>query len=125
MPVKLPNNTKSLVIQQWLEGKSRDVIAAENGLSAGAVTNLVNEWRQALGLGAAVELRDLAITLNKIGITPAQCALGYRVAMIMSKIGVKEDNIEPFIIIVVETLEYHQRISLIIYHTSFTNTKLH
>jgi hypothetical protein len=97
MPVKLPNNTKSLVIQQWLEGKSRDVIAAENGLSAGAVTNLVNEWRQALGLGAAVELRDLAITLNKIGITPAQCALGFRVAMIMSKIGVKEDNIEPFI----------------------------
>ena len=35
MPTKLPNITKSLVIQQWLEGKSRDVIAAENGLSAG------------------------------------------------------------------------------------------
>ena len=85
------------MIQQWLEGKSRDVIAAENGLSAGAVTNIVNEWRQALELGAAVELRDLAITLKKIGITPAQCAFGFRVAMIMSKIGVKEDNIEPFI----------------------------
>jgi type IV secretory pathway TrbD component len=58
MPTKLPNITKSLVIQQWLEGKSRDVIAAENGLSAGALINLVNEWKQALGLGAADELRD-------------------------------------------------------------------
>jgi hypothetical protein len=58
MPTKLPNITKSLVIQQWLEGKSRDVIAAENGLSAGALINLVNEWKHALGLGAADELRD-------------------------------------------------------------------
>lgn len=71
------------MIQQWLEGKSRDVIAAENGLSAGAVTNLVNEWRQALGrLAAADELRDLAIILKKIGIIPAKCALGFRVAVI-------------------------------------------
>jgi hypothetical protein len=79
------------VIQQWLEGKPRDVIAAESSLSAGSVTNLVNEWKRALGLTAADELRDLAITLKKVGITPAQCAVGFRVAMIMSKIGVKED----------------------------------
>jgi FtsZ-binding cell division protein ZapB len=97
MPAKLPTIIKSLVIQQWLEGKPRDVIAAESSLSAGTVTNLVNEWRQALGLVAADELRDLAITLKKVGITPTQCAVGFRVAMIMSRIGVKEDNIEPFI----------------------------
>jgi FtsZ-binding cell division protein ZapB len=97
MPAKLPALIKSLVIQQWLEGKPRDVIAAESSLSTGAVTNLVNEWRQALGLVTADELRDLAITLKKVGITPTQCAVGFRVAMIMSRIGVKEDNIEPFI----------------------------
>jgi hypothetical protein len=75
MPAKLPTIIKSLVIQQWLEGKPRDVIAAESSLSTGAVTNLVNEWRQALGLVAADELRDLAITLKKVGITPINVLL--------------------------------------------------
>jgi hypothetical protein len=96
MPSKLPDNLKSLVIQDWLSGKQRDKIAADSGLSAGAVTNIVNEWRQALGLSAADELRELAVTLKKIGISAAQCAAGSRVAMIMNRLGVKEDNFESF-----------------------------
>src|SRR5918994_2607621 len=96
MPTKLPDNIRSLVIHQWLKGEQRDKIAANNGLSAGAVTNIVNNWRQYLGFAAADELRDLAVTLNKIGITPAQCAVGFRVAMIMNRLGVKEDSFESF-----------------------------
>ena len=98
MPAKLPDNVKSLVIQQWLKGEQRDKIAANNGLSAGAVTNIVNNWRQYLGFAAADELRDLAVTLNKIGITPAHCAVGFRVAMIMNRLGVKEDSFESFML---------------------------
>src|SRR5919108_4400260 len=98
MPAKLPDNVKSLVIQQWLKGEQRDKIAANNGLSAGAVTNIVNNWRQYLGFASADELRDLAVTLNKIGITPAQCAVGFRVAMIMNRLGVKEDSFESFML---------------------------
>ena len=48
MPAKLPDNFKSLVIQEWLNGTQRDKIAGDNGLSAGAVTNIVDEWRLAL-----------------------------------------------------------------------------
>jgi hypothetical protein len=44
----------------------------------------------------ADELRDLAVTLNKIGITPAQCAVGFRVAMMMNRLGIKEDSFESF-----------------------------
>ena len=90
MPAKLPDSVKSLVIQQWLQGIPRNDIASENGLSAGAVTNIVNEWRRALGFAAADELRELAVTMKKVGITAAQCALGFRAAMILNKIGVKE-----------------------------------
>ena len=32
MPARLPDNIKSLVIQQWLEGKPRNNIAAEKWL---------------------------------------------------------------------------------------------
>jgi cell division protein FtsB len=96
MPSKLPDNLKSLVIQDWLSGKQRDKIAGDNGLSAGAVTNTVNEWRLALGFSAADGLRELAVTLKKIGITPAQCALGFRAAMTMNRLGVREDDFESF-----------------------------
>src|SRR5919198_4200881 len=97
MPAKLPDSIKSLVIQQWLQGIPRNNIGAENGLSAGAVTNIVNEWGIGLGLALADELRELAVTMKKVGITAAQCALGFRAAMILNKIGVKEDDMEYFI----------------------------
>jgi hypothetical protein len=96
MPAKLPDSLKSLVIQQWLQGRPRNDIAAQNRLSTGAVTNIVNEWRQSLGDKAANELRGFATTLKNIGITASECALGFRVATTMSRIGVNEDSIETF-----------------------------
>src|SRR5919109_2819990 len=98
MPTKLPDVVKSLVIEQWLEGISRDDIAATNGLSAGAVTNIVNEWRRGLGLHLADDLRNLSSTLKSVGISPAQCALGFRAAMAMINLGVKGDDFESFIL---------------------------
>jgi hypothetical protein len=46
MQGKLPDHIRSLVIKQWLEGMQRDLIAANNGLSAGGVTNIVNDFRR-------------------------------------------------------------------------------
>jgi hypothetical protein len=96
MPSKLPDHMKSLVIQQWLQGEPRDKIPGDNGLSAGGVTNIINEWRRDLNFTMADALRDLALTLKRIGITPAQCATGFRVAMMMNRLGVKEDAYESF-----------------------------
>ena len=98
MIATLPNAMKSLVIQQWLRGIQRDVIALESGLGAGTVTNTVKEWRRGLGIPTADEFRELATSFRKLGITPAQCALGFRVAMIMKRLGVKEDEFESFIL---------------------------
>lgn len=98
MPVKLPHATKSLVIQQWLQGKARNDIAAENGVSSGAVTNIVKEWKHNLGFAAADELRELALTMKKVGISAAQCALGFRIATTMLNVGVDEDSFESFIL---------------------------
>lgn len=89
---------KSLVIQQWLEGKPRNDIAADNGLSDGAVTNIVNEWKHNLGFSLADDLRELAVTMKRVGVTASRCALGFRVAMIMLNMGVKEDDFESYIL---------------------------
>ena len=53
--------------------EQRDKIAVDNGLSAGSVTNKVNQWRVDLGLPSANALRELGVTLKRVGITPAQC----------------------------------------------------
>jgi predicted nucleic acid-binding Zn-ribbon protein len=98
LPAGLPNNIKTLVIQQWLQGRPRNDIAAENGVSSGAVTNIVNEWRHKLGFAVADELRELAVTMKKVGITAAQCALGFRIATVMLRIGVKEEALESFVL---------------------------
>ena len=57
---------------------------------SGSVTNIINEWRQRLGFALADELRELAVTMKKVRITAAQCALGFTSEMIINKIGVKE-----------------------------------
>ncbi|MGB6592481.1 MAG: helix-turn-helix domain-containing protein [Candidatus Nitrosopolaris sp.] len=98
MPAGLSNTIKSLVIQQWLQGRPRNDIAAENGVSSGAVTNIVNQWRHSLGFAGADELRELAVTMKKVGITSAQCALGFRIATVMLRIGVKDDSFESFVL---------------------------
>ena len=98
MPTRISDAVKSVVIQQWLEGIARDTIAANNDLSAGGVTNIINEWRQGLGSSVADDLRDLATTLRKIGITPAQCSLGCRFAKMMINLGVNEDGFESYIL---------------------------
>jgi hypothetical protein len=97
LPTKLPENTKSAVIQQWLQGSARDLIAVDIGLSAGAVTNIINQWRRGLSYPLADDLRELAVTFKKIGITATQCALGFRLATIMIKLGVNEQEFEYFI----------------------------
>jgi hypothetical protein len=98
MPVKIAEPVKSSVIQRWLQGKTRDDIARENGLSSGAVSTIVSEWRLKLGLASADELRELGTAMNKAGISAAQCALGFRAAMIMTDLGVKEENFDSFIL---------------------------
>lgn len=97
LPTRHPDSIKSAAIQQWLEGKPRDLIADDTGSSSGAVTNIIDEWRQNLGIPIANDLRELAVTLKKIGITANQCAAGFRIAMILIKCGVGENEFLSFV----------------------------
>jgi hypothetical protein len=98
MPAKIADSVKSSVIQRWIQGKSRDSIAIEIGLSSGAVSMIVSDWRVKLGVASADEIRELGTAMNKVGISAAQCARGFRAAMIMSDLGVQEDSFDSFIL---------------------------
>jgi hypothetical protein len=46
MPAAIDSQAKKQVINQWLSGDSRDRIAADNGIGAGTVSNIINEWKK-------------------------------------------------------------------------------
>src|SRR3989442_10581523 len=88
--------TKSLVIEDWLRGLSRDRKAENRGISNGTVTNIIQEWNAGLEGPVADELREFALALRKLKITAPRCVVGARVAYMMSKIGLDEDDFETF-----------------------------
>ena len=96
MPVYIPSDVRGGVIYEWLRGSSRDKIAALYNISTGAVTNIINEWRNKIGAYIAEDLREFSISLKKANITPVQCSTGFRVAKIMERLGITEEQFESF-----------------------------
>jgi hypothetical protein len=97
VPLTISQDAKDAVIADWLNGKTRDAIARDHSLSAGSVSNIISERRNALTVPIADALRGLGIILRKSGITASECALGFRLASIMKGIGIDEDNFGHFI----------------------------
>jgi hypothetical protein len=90
MSFKISENIRQTVILLWIECKSRKDIAVTCGVSEGTVSNIVADWGQKLGDGDAEGLRELGSNLKRFGIDAAQCAQGFRIAMIMRKMGVNK-----------------------------------
>src|SRR5690348_13751916 len=109
MNYKITNETKSAVIRLYLRGESRNQIAKTCGLGEGTISNIIQEWRFSLSNPDADSLRELTVNLNRFGIDAAQCAIGFRAAMIMKKLGINEGDIESFI---TEVFSYCKQIGI-------------
>jgi len=63
MPQKISSEVRDSVIRDWLSGKPRDTIAHDNMISTGAVTYIINEWRNVYDSDA---VRQLGINFRKL-----------------------------------------------------------
>jgi hypothetical protein len=106
---KIPENLRHSVIRLWTEGKSRKHIAITCGLGEGTVSNIVAEWRQNLGNGDAEALRELGINMKRTGIDAAKCAQGFKISMIMRKMGINGEAFKSFIS---KVYEQYQKVGL-------------
>jgi hypothetical protein len=97
MPTAIPEMIKSRVTVQWLQGLSRDAIARDNNISTGTVSNIINEWANALGKYETDALREWAKSLKIAELSPAQCAIGFRTTKILSEHGIDGETAEHFI----------------------------
>lgn len=70
---------RSLVIQGYLNGKPRDQIALDAGISAGTALGIIKDWISRTGIPNVEELRDFAVILKKPESQSgnAQRAIGY------------------------------------------------
>jgi hypothetical protein len=98
MPRIISLDEKLAVIDDWLCGESRNDIARKRNIGNGTVYNIIQEWRNGIGVTKADRLRDIAIQLKKTGLSVTDCAIGLRTLMILKKYGIKENDDQEHLI---------------------------
>lgn len=93
----VPEETKREVIRLSLLGYGRDEIARLANISHGTVTNITVKWKNDIDKPEAEAVRELAKSIRSAGLTPIQCATGFRIFNLMTRFGVKEDDFEQFL----------------------------
>ena len=106
MGVSLSQYTKNQIIRDWLSGKRRKEISLNNGISTGAVSNVVEEWRLRLSRSEIDSLRGLVEEWRKSGISAAECALGFRIVNMLRILGTKEDQLYLFLNQIYDECQY-------------------
>src|SRR5689334_15208689 len=97
MRPNIPQNLRIAVIGLYLQGESRNEIASRTGISQGSVSNIISAWKKGLDESEASDLRDLGIMMKRAGLTPIQCASGFRIAQLLNKSGVNEGGFKNYI----------------------------
>jgi hypothetical protein len=69
MPAAIDPVIKKQVVNQWLSGDSRDRIAADNDISTGTVSNIIDEWKKGVQDSDYESVRELSVFCKKQGIT--------------------------------------------------------
>jgi uncharacterized protein YeeX (DUF496 family) len=89
--------TKRAVIEEYLRGKKRDQIAIDLRVGTGTVSKIISEWKTGLNYPIAEELRELALGLQKLGISASRYAEGARIASYLIKLGVNDEEFHHFV----------------------------
>jgi hypothetical protein len=93
MPPAIDPLIKKQVINQWLQGDSRDRIAAYNKIGADTVSNIINEWKKRVDDSDYDSLRELAVYSKKEGFGLSRVASSIRLNNYIQKLGLNQDQI--------------------------------
>ena len=98
MPGAIDQTIKKQVIAQYLQGVSRDRIAADNGIGAGTVSNIIDEWKDGIHGSDYESVRELAIYCKKEGVNLRDFVPALRIKNYIKQLGaVDEQRVEQFI----------------------------
>jgi hypothetical protein len=82
----------SMVVQDYLGGKTRSQIAEDRNTSTGNVSNIVEAWKKSVGIPNVDELRHFVVLVRKSGKSIRDCVQGFRIAQTMKRMGISIDG---------------------------------
>ena len=97
MPAAIENSAKTNVIKEWQLGDTRDEIAANNGIGAGTVSGIINEWKKGINASEYESVRELSTSCKKQGINLGALPSSIRLNNYVQKLDANQDQIEVFI----------------------------
>ncbi|MGN6348114.1 MAG: helix-turn-helix domain-containing protein [Candidatus Nitrosocosmicus sp.] len=92
MKLSKSQETKSLVVQKYLEGKSMDKIVDEINISKGSVYSIIRDWKNNIERYNITEIRNFISSCTKSKITIEQCIQGFRMVNILKDFGIDKDS---------------------------------
>ncbi len=82
----------SLVIQKYLQGKSRKQIVDEKSISKGKVHYLIINWKNKMSISDIDEIRNFTVLVRKSNMSIEQCAQGFRMINILKNLSIREND---------------------------------
>jgi hypothetical protein len=98
MPAAIDPAIRKQVINQWLSGDSRDRIAADNGIGAGTVSNIIDDFKKGVQDFDFSSVRELAIHCKKEGVDLRDLPSALRIKNHVTQFGADEEQIEAFVV---------------------------
>jgi len=99
MPAAIDPIIKQRVISQYLQGFSRDAIAADNGIGTGTVSNIIDDWKKGVQGSDYESIRELSVYCKKHGMSLNALASSIRLNNYIQSLGanVNESALESLI----------------------------
>jgi hypothetical protein len=89
VPPKISDNVREEVVRRLILNQPYEQISSELGISHGTVANIQKQWKFDIGTGNAQAILDLVHALKELGITPAECAEGAQIVLILKETGAR------------------------------------
>jgi hypothetical protein len=91
----IPHSIKIKVIDEWMQGNSRDKIAQSNGIGKGTVSSII---QQAKSNNSDIDLlRDLAVKMKRESLDLNYFSSSVRLKKVLDRLEISEDKIEAFL----------------------------
>lgn len=92
---RIPQQIKTKVLREWLQGISRDKIALDNKIGEGSVTGITQQAKN--NISDLDLLREIALSMRKENLDLNHFASSFRLNKKLSRLGLTEDKIEKLL----------------------------
>jgi len=108
---KIRSDTENKVIQNFLNGMTREQNAADCWISPASVSNIVSDWLESMSGHDREIILEFVKQVRKEKSSVKECAIGFRIHNIMKSLDISDDD-ENFQIILKDVYELYRLLAI-------------